>query len=225
MSARRGIILLLLSTSAIVPIIFGASCPPASTPLTFIVAPDNNTLAQAAVPGCITGFVCINLANGATIPVQIALYQHNGFDLNDTFADPPAFSCCTNPNSQSPCVCPCPGKTTGDCLLNRTEIFLTANQSPVNGQLVVTLAPNQTILKRVRCGDVKTVGAAVAQLPGDPVLAPDDRNGPIYRDEPGGVACGQTVQFLAVDLNQSGTVTPVPGQSLAALILRAQFSQ
>ncbi len=222
MSPRRCLTAIILLACGAFPIFIGASCPPPNNPVLVAVIPDNNGLVQGAVPGCISGFVCVNLANGSTVPVQMALYVHNGFDPNNQFPDPPDFSCCTNPNATTACVCPCPGRATGDCLLDRTEIFLTVNQFPVNGLQTVTLAPNQSVLTRIRCEDVKTLGASVSDITGNPVTAPDDRNGPIYRDEPGGVTCGKTVQFLVVDLNQTGAGTG--GQNLATLIIRTNFS-
>lgn len=223
MSTPRSLILLLLTVCVVAPVIIGVSCPPPSNPVVIAVVPDNNAAGQVTVPSCVAGFVCINLANGATIPVTMALYTHNGFDPNDQFGDPPNFACCTNPNSQVACPCPCPGRDDGDCLLSRPEIFLPANLTPVNGLQTTTLAPNQSTLTRIRCGDVKTMGASVAATPADPLTAPVDQNGPVYRDEPGGVACGQTVQFLTTDLNQTGAGTG--GNDLVTLIIRTQFSR
>src|SRR5688572_10677759 len=137
----RRYIVLLLCLSAAIPVIIGASCPPPA-PLLYSVVPNNNTLTQSPVPGCVDGFICLNLANGATIPVQIAAYVHSGFDPNDLFPDPPQFACCTNPNAPGGCPCPCPGKTTGDCILDRTELFQAVNQRAINGMQIVTLAPN-----------------------------------------------------------------------------------
>ena len=224
MRGSRNLIAVLLAGCMAAPILIGTSCPPPVAPFILGVVPDTNALQQGAVPPCIQGFVCVNIANGTRIPVQVALYRHNGFDPNDQFADPPQFACCTNPNSQVACPCPCPGRNTGNCRLDRTEIFQPVNLTTINGVTVLTLAPNQGGLERIRCGDVKTLGAALAQADGDVLNAPEDRAGPIYRDEIGGVACGQTVQFLAIDLNQAGAGTGTPTDT-ATLIYRTSFSQ
>jgi hypothetical protein len=224
MRGSRYLIGLLLAACIAAPILIGASCPPPANPFILGIIPDTNALQTSPVPPCIPDFVCINLANGAKVPVQMALYKHNGFDPNNQFADPPQFSCCTNPNSQVACPCPCPGQETGNCRLDRTEIFQPINLTAVNGLTTLTLAPNQGSLVRFRCGDVKTIGAAVADATGNVLTAPDDRAGPVYRGEFGGVPCGQTVQFLAVDLNQTGAGTGSPAQT-ATLIIQTTFSQ
>ncbi len=220
----RWLIVLLLGGCIAAPIMIGASCPPPVTPLILGVVPNDNSVQDQPLPACIDDFVCVNLANSATIPVQMALYTHDGFDPNDQFADPPQFACCTNPNSLVACPCPCPGKSTGNCRLDRTEIFQPVNLTPVNGATTITLAPSQATLTRIRCGDVKTLGAAVAKVGADVINAPEDRAGPVYRDDPGGVACGQTVQFMATDLNQTGSGAGQPSDT-ATLILRTSFSQ
>jgi hypothetical protein len=225
MSRLQAALTLLLLSCGAVPILIGASCPPPTNPPLFNVIPDNDGLTDIQIPACVQGFVCVNLANGATIPVVMSLYTHNGFDPNDQFADPPQFSCCTNPNSQVACPCPCPGRDTGNCRLDRIEIFQLNNLRPVSNLQQVPLAPNQSILQRVRCEDVKTLGAAVAKVDGNSVVAPEDAAGPIYRDEPGGVLCGQTVQFLATDLNETGSGTGGDQGDLATLIIRTQFSR
>lgn len=222
MSLRRFLVVLLIAACGVVPIIVGASCPPpANPPILAVVSP--STTQTIAVPPCIEGFVCVNLANNASVPCQMALYVHDGFDPNNQFQLPPDFACCTNPNSQTACICPCPGRDTGECQLNRLQIFDPTNLYPIANSQFVPLQTGQSILQRIRCGDVKTLGAATAQATGDVIAEPEDSVGPVYRDEPGGVQCGQTVQFLTTDLNQQGTQTG--GTSLATLIIRTQFSR
>ncbi len=183
----------------------GVSCPPPRNPTVIQVIPDSDTDADTPLPQCIDGFVCINFTNQASIPAQLALYRHNGFDPDDEFADTPSFECCTNPNSVTACICECPGKETGDCLLDRTEIFVDANLDTISGANSVTLAPDSSVLKRVRCEEAKTLGAAVAGIDGDPIMEPVDQFGPAYRDESIGAAtftCGGTIQFAAEDINE-----------------------
>ncbi len=223
MTRRRSFLLLLLGSCFVAPIIFGVSCPPPGNPLVIAVVPDNNSVTQGAVPACIEGFVCVNLANGTTIPVKMALYVHNGFDPTNQFADPPSFQCCTNPNSQVACPCTCPNAADGDCLLTRPELFQPINLYSVNGATQNTLIPNGSLLVRIRCGDAKSIGASAALSTGDAVTAPDDSNGPVYRDEAGGVQCGQTVQFQVTNLNETGAGTG--GNDLITLIIRTQFSR
>jgi hypothetical protein len=224
MSTRRGLVTWILSACIVFPVVIGASCPPPTNPIVISIVPDNTGNTLQTVPACIEGFVCVNLANGAAISVNMALYTDDGFDPNNIYQDPQSFSCWTNPNSQTACPCDCPGRATGNCRLTRPQIFQAINLTPVNGLQTVTLAPNQSVLTRIRCGDVKTLGASVAQTPNDPVTAPVDQNGPVYRDDPGGVPCGQTVQFLTTDLNQTGGGTG-SSTDLATLIIRTQFSK
>jgi hypothetical protein len=223
---RRLIIALVLLGCGLLPVLIGATCAVNTLPTNVIPPPTGG--AQTVVPACFSGFVCVNLANAATVPVKMALYVHNGYDPNNQFALTPDFSCCTNPNSTTACTCPCPGRDTGNCQLNFLQIFLPQNIRPVNGNQQVTLVPNQAIFQQIRCEQVKTLGAAVAPATGDAILAPVDQNGPVYRTTTsfaatGGVACGQTVQFQATDQNQTGAGNG--GGDLATLIIATQFSR
>lgn len=193
-----------LTAAVIAPILIGASCPPPRIPLPLGIVPDNDQAADTALPSCTADFVCISLANRATVSVAMALYRHNGFDPDDDYADTPRLSCCTTADPQVACPCPCDGKDTGDCMLDRIEILEAANLDTVNGQQTVTLASGQSFLKRVRCGDIKTLGAAVARDDSDPTANATDQAAPFYRDEAGGVPCGETIEFAANDLNDSG---------------------
>ncbi len=225
MYSKRILLAGLVAAAVGLPMLFsGASCPPPRSPAFYYVVPDNNQDGSAPVSSCIDGFVCINFVNDSTVSVDMALYLNSGYDPDNEYADPPDFSCCTNPNSPVACVCPCDGAQDGECKLTRDEIFEPQNLQTINGSQTVTLVPNQSLLAdRVRCEDVKTIGAAVAETGMDVLTNPADENGPIYRDEPGGVACGQTVQFTAVDLNDAGSGTG--GDDLVTLILRSDFSQ
>jgi hypothetical protein len=179
------------------------------------------------------GFVCVNITNGSTIPVKVALYRHNGFDPSNKCGTTSLFSCCTNPNSTVACPCPCQGAQTGECKLGRDDLFTgcsfdppTANLYKIDGANYVALEPAQSAAQqRIRCGDVKTLGAAVSRggAADDPVTAPVDQNGPVYRDEPGGVACDGTVLFQVIDLNNTNTGNTT--SDLVTLAIQAQFSQ
>lgn len=228
MSARRYILGCLIAATVVVPILIGASCPPPSTPFYYSMVIDNTN--TTVLPPCNPGFVCVTFTNSTTIPVEVALYTHNGYDTANKCSSTSSFQCCTNPNSTTACPCPCTGAQTGECKLTRDDLFTgcgtdppTANLDTINGQQVAQLAVNQSVQERIRCGDVKTLGAAVSRTDADPITAPADQNGPVYRDEPGGVRCGGTVQFLVVDLNQ--TTAGGGSQDLVTLAIRAQFSQ
>jgi hypothetical protein len=230
MSVRRYAIMTLVGAAVVIPILIGASCPPPSTPGLYGLV-TTNIGTTVTVPPCNEGYVCINFTNSTIIPVKVALYRHNGYDTANKCGTTATFSCCSNPNSTVACPCPCPGAQTGECKLGRDDLFTgcgldppTANLDTINGAQSVDLAPAQSVQKRVRCGDVKTLGAAVSRDTEDPVTAPADQNGPVYRDEPGGVACGGTVLFNVVDLNNTNTGNTTTAD-LVTLSIQAQFSQ
>ncbi|GMV97406.1 MAG: hypothetical protein HRF43_05965 [Phycisphaerae bacterium] len=226
MSARRYAILTLVGASVAAPILIGTSCPPPSAPGIYSLVTD--TLNATVLPPCNAGFVCVLFTNSTTIPATVSLYRHNGFDSSNKCSNTSSFQCCTNPNSQTACPCPCTGALTGECRLSRDDLFTgcsidppTANLDNINGATRVTLAPTQSVQKQIRCGDVKTLGASVYRNATD--AQPADEVGPVYRDEPGGVRCGGTVQFLVVDLNQ--TTAGSGGQALVTLAIQPRFSQ
>lgn len=229
MSARRYALVAMVGASAVIPILVGVSCPPPSgTGIFGMVTDTTNT---TVLPACVPGFVCVSFTNSTTIPVNVALYRHNGFDAANKCEATSSFQCCTNPNSQVACPCPCEGATTGECQLSRDDLFTgcsldppTANLDTINGAQTATLAVAQSLEKRVRCGDVKTLGAAVSKADQSPITDPADQNGPVYRDEPGGVACGGTVQFLVIDLNQT-TAGGTIGEDLVTLAIQTRFSR
>lgn len=210
---RRMIIAGMLALVAAGPFLLGgATCgPPGQPAIIGIVPPDFSGDVDVPVADCIDGFVCIELLNSTPTLLNFQLYLHNGYDRNNFFADAPSFECCTNPNSQTACPCPCEGAETGDCLLDRDEIFLDINLYEIFGQEVSTLLPGQSLLERVRCEDVKSLGVTVDLVFEDidtddpdnpnPIDLPEDAAGPEYRDERDGVSCGGTIQFRAVDLN------------------------
>jgi hypothetical protein len=230
MSVRRYAILSLVGAAVVIPVLIGASCPPPSTPGVYGLV-TTNIGTDITVPACNPGFVCVNFTNSTVVDVKVALYRHNGYDPSNKCGTVSLFSCCTNPNSTVACPCPCQGAQTGECKLGRDDLFTgcsldpaTANLDPINGAQTVDLAPAQSIQKRVRCGDVKTLGAAVSLAANSPITAPADQNGPVYRGEPGGVACGGTVLFHVLDLNNTDTGnTTDPG--LVTLAIQTQFSQ
>lgn len=227
MRIRRILLAVVGGTAVVLPLLFsGASCPPPRSPGFYFVVPDNNQNGSAPISSCIDGFVCINFANESSLSVDMALYLHDGFDPDNEYADPPDFSCCTNPNSPVACVCPCDGADEGECQLNRDEIFEPENLQTINGSQTITLLPNASILAdRVRCEDVKTIGAALAETGMDVLTMPADEAGPTYRDEPGGVPCGQTVQYTAVNLNDTGSGSGGGDGDLVTLILQVDISQ
>lgn len=230
MSVRRYAIIASVGAAVAIPILIGASCPQPSTPGIYGLVTTNLTT-DITVPACNAGFVCVNFTNSTIVNVKVALYRHNGYDPSNKCGSTALFSCCTNPNSTVACPCPCTGAESGECKLGRDDLFTgcsldpaTAHLDTINGAQTVELAPSQSIQKRVRCGDVKTLGAAVARATADPVTNPADLNGPVYRDEPGGVACGGTVLFQILDLGNTdtgGSTDP----DLVTLAIQARFSQ
>jgi hypothetical protein len=166
------------------------------------------------------------MANQTTVPVQMALYTHDGYDPTNMYADTPSFSCCTNPNSTVACPCPCRGEDIGECMLNFVEIFQLVNLDANPTRIAinpVTLAPGQSApIVRVRCEAIKTIGVSVALDTGDPINAPLDQRGPVYRTTD--VPCGETVRFSAVDLGNvsggggGGTTT------VTTIIIQTDFS-
>jgi hypothetical protein len=232
MSVRRYTILSLIGASVAIPILIGASCPAPTTPGIYGLVTTNLNTAISVAP-CNAGFVCVNITNSSSIPVKVALYKHNGFDTANKCGTTSLFSCCTNPNSTVACPCPCTGATTGECKLNRDDLFtgcstdpVTANLYKIDGANYVTLAAAQSAAQqRIRCGDVKTLGAAVSRggTADDPITAPVDQNGPVYRGETGGVACGGTVLFHIVDINNTNTGSGTA--DLVTLAIQTQFSQ
>ncbi len=203
------------------PVIIGASCPGPSSPPFFWVVPPDTGQDIGSLPACQPGFVCISVANRSPVPATLGLYRHNGYDPFDQFPDTPRLACCIQSNPQVACPCPCPGKDTGNCRLDRIEIFLEANLDTVAGLTTIPLQPGQSLLKRVRCEDVKTLGASLARENGDPVRLPLDQVGPIYRDEAGGVRCGQTIEFSARELTDTGGGTG-GGEDVSVLVLGVQ---
>lgn len=229
MSFRRYAVAGLIGAAVVIPILVGVSCPPPRGTGIYGLVTDTTNI--TVLPPCTSGFVCVSFTNSTTIPVNVALYRHNGFDTNNQCGTTSSFQCCTNPNSQVACLCPCEGGTTGECEINREDLFTgcslqppTQNLDTINGAQTTALAPAQSVEKRVRCGDVKTLGAAVSKADESPITNPADQNGPVYRDEPGGVTCGGTVQFLVIDLNQT-TAGGSVGDDLVTLAIQTQFSR
>lgn len=229
MSFRRYALGAAVCASVLIPILVGVSCPPPTGTGIFGLVTDTTNV--TVLPPCNPGFVCISFTNSTTIPVNVALYRHNGFDAQNKCGSTSSFQCCTNPNSPVACPCPCEGATTGECQLSREDLFTgcsldppTANISPINGAQTANLAVAQSLQERIRCGDVKTLGAAVSRATESPITDPEDQNGPVYRDEPGGVACGGTIQFLVIDLNET-TAGGSTGEDLVTLAIQTQFSR
>lgn len=206
-------------------VMYGASCPQPRNPVFFEVIPDTDTGVDVPLPACIDGFVCINFRNASTIPVRMALYRHNGFEVPDEIRRL-STECCVG-ISLSPCPCDCPGEDQGNCLLTNEQIFNNVNLDTIAGAPDVSLAPNATVLKRIRCNQVKTIGVALSDIEEDPTTNADDQLGPAYREEPGApggvasVSCGGTIQFSAEDFNEADEDNP----ELALVILTVQTSR
>lgn len=205
-------------------VMYGASCPYPRTPVYFEVIPDTDSDVDTPLPACIDGFVCISFKNTASIPVRMALYLHDGCEVPDE-ARTYLPDCCTVDNSIGSCACECPGEQECECLLTVDQIFDDVFLYPISGSNFVTLQPNGSILTRVRCNQVKTVGVALsgAGETDDPTTNPSDQLGPAYQDAPGGVAtftCDGTIQFSADDINQTDPDNP----DLALVVLDVQTS-
>jgi len=225
MSLRAYLVLLLIGCCAAVPVIIGASCPPPSGPYFPTIDPQFTNVRE--LPDCVAGFVCISIVNQACIPAEVALYTHDGYDLNLEYADPPSYECCTSPNPTEPCPCPRDGALTGELKLARPELFGDEeeggeegeegdgeagteppnNLTPIQGNDTRTLLPNESLLIRIQCEDVKTIGAAVGMV--DSVLTEPAHRELRYREPLDGsqagandVPCGGTIEFIVYDLSQ-----------------------
>ncbi|UCD27414.1 MAG: hypothetical protein JSV03_09815 [Planctomycetota bacterium] len=222
MLMRSRAVVILVSCCIIVPIFIGASCPPPSTPSSYSVITDDDSLISQALASCESGFVCIVLSNQTSVPVQMALYTHDGYDPADQYPDTPSFACCTNPNSTVACPCPCPGKDDGECMLNFVEIFQNVNLNDNLAPNPINLLPSQdTRWIRIRCQALKTIAAAVADATGNVLTNPTDQDGPVYRDVD--VPCGETIMFFVEDQGASSGGT---GQTeVVTLIIQRDISR
>ncbi len=94
-------------------------------------------------------------------------------------------------------------------MLSRPEIFQPINQTAIQGLATVVLQPGATVLQRIQCGNVKTLGLA-AGMPGFVLTTPQFQEGPKYRERlaapaarlPDQVKCGGTIEFLVYDLSR-----------------------
>ena len=114
--------------------------------------------------------------------IRMALYLHDGFTVPDEIRLE-LTTCCVG-ISLSPCPCECEGEEEGECLLTAAQIFDDVNLTTISGAPDVTLVPNGTVLQRVRCNQVKTIGVALSGIDEDPITDPSDQLGPAYREEP-----------------------------------------
>jgi hypothetical protein len=185
-------------------------------------------LSQPTIPQCNSGFVCVSVVNTTFIPIDIALYTHNGYDLTGTeYPAPASIQCCTG-LSQVACPCIRAGATTGELELTLPELFQNKNLRSVQGQTVTTLDPQASLLEQIQCGQVKTLGVAVAretQVFTSPYLA-----GPRYRARianpprvrAGEVPCGGTIQFIIYD--QQNNVNPLFATLAVRVVIQAPAS-
>jgi hypothetical protein len=216
MSARRYLTVLFILAAGVVPVIIGASCPPPTTPI--FTPTSTNTGGARVLPECEPGFVCVSIVNQACIPAEIALYTQNGFDLcvlvagvcTYQFPDTPSPACCpsgiSNPTG---CACQRPGADVGELMLTRPEIFQPAQLFSIQGSTTTILQPGASLLQRIQCGNIKTMGVAVG-LPGASLTTPQFQEGPKYRERlaapavrlPTDARCGGTIEFLVQDISR-----------------------
>ncbi len=194
-------------------LLIGATCPPPTRPYTLVMtSTDIWTVSEGVLSECNDpGSVCISFNNQASVPVQVALYYHNGFDRFNEYVRGVSYECCEASNPAQPCACPCEGYDTGECELTRPEIFENRNLKTINGLQVITLNPRISTLQRVQCGDIKTMGVETAKEGVDILAQAEYAEGPRYRSDPdqstqqGEVPCGETIEFRIIDLNEVNT--------------------
>lgn len=214
MRRRRYLVGLLLAACAVIPVLFGVSCPPPSNPA-FISLQTSPANVNLSLPPCEPERVCVSVVNLACVDAEAALYIHDGFDLDREFATEIAFECCDNPNSTVACPCLRTGALNGELQLQRPELFIDDNLFEISGEDVIALPPNGRILQSFRCEEIKSIGleaGGVGSLTDDP----GDRTGPDYRcqlTEPSAgqrdtefqaeedVPCGATIQYTVFDRN------------------------
>ena len=216
MSGRRYLIVMLILVAGAVPVFSGASCPPPTNPLFFPT--QTNTQGTRTLSDCNPGFVCVSIVNQACVPCEVALYTQNGYDLcvlvggicTYKYPGTPSPACCpsgiSNPTG---CACQRAGADVGELMLTRPEIFQAANIHNLQGASTAILQPGASLLERIQCGDVKTLGAAVGTV-GSVLTTPQFQEGPRYRERlaapavrlPGEVKCGGTIEFLVYDLSR-----------------------
>ncbi len=209
MSARRKSVMFMILAGALIPVIIGASCPPPQTPQ--IYSPSTGALTNPVVPTCTAGFVCISVVNTTFIPVEVALYTHDGYDFAPyQYPDPPSYECCTYAYAQNPCNCPRAGAQIGELKLTFPELFQGVNRKDLQGANTKTLVAQGSLQESYQCEQVKSVGVAIARPP-NVLTAPEFRAGPNYRQRlaapasrgPGEIACGGTIQYVIYDDNEN----------------------
>lgn len=211
-------------------LLVGATCPPPTRPYTLVMTTtDIFTVGEGVLTSCNDpGSVCISFNNQTSVPVQVALYYHNGFDRFNEYVRGVSFECCEGSNPTQPCPCPCPGYTIGECELTREEIFEARNLETISGLQMITLNPRISTLERVQCGDVKTMGVAVAREGVDILANPDYAEGPRYRSDPrrptqlDEVPCGETIEFRIIDLSEIAPGTDA--EELVSLAIQVSIS-
>ena len=100
--------------SVLIPILVGVGCPPPTGTGIFGLVTDTTNV--TVLPPCNPGFACISFTNSTTIPVNVALYRHNGFDAQNKCGSTSSFQCCTNELTGRLSVS-LQGATTGECQL------------------------------------------------------------------------------------------------------------
>ncbi len=215
---------------SLIILLVGATCPPPTRPYTLVMTTDffaetGGVLSECNDPGS----VCISFNNQASVPVQVALYYHDGYDPFNQYVRGVSYECCEAFLPSQPCACPCEGYDTGECELTRPEIFEDKNLKTINGVPVITLNSRISTLQRVQCGDIKTMGVETARVGTNILAQPDYAEGPRYRSNPeasvqqGEVPCGETIEFRIVDLNEVTTDTGA-AEDLVSLAIEVRIS-
>ncbi len=216
MSRRRCLVLSLLLSGSLIPILVGASCPPPAPPLVLSDSGGCGTedaVSNAVLPVCDLGFVCITMVNTTSIPVEVALYVHDGYDPNYFFDCGFAPECCPEVNAQRFCRCPCQYAEIGEMYLTPPQLFQSLFIWPINGASTTTLKPGLSQVVSIQCQKIKSFGIQVG-TPGTALTSPQLQAGVHYRcplvplpNMPPGlmnllhVPCGGTIQYVISDRN------------------------
>lgn len=218
MSKRLIRVILVVAGIAFIPVILGASCPAPSGPR--YLTPVRTGVVQPPVPDCDPGFVCISIVNRACITAQVALYTHDGYD---DLVDP--VYPCRETTQDNVVLVVCDEAEVGELQLTRPQLFTPVNQALILGQQLLPLLPETSVLVRLQCSSVKSMGIEVSAPggtnvdDGDPTT-PDEPTidvlytaGPDYRCPmvnlssttitfDSDVPCGETIQYLIRDINE-----------------------
>lgn len=217
MSARRYLMVLLILAGAVVPALTGVSCPPPGNPA--YLKPTTTTQMDSVLPPCDSGFVCISIVNTSCVPVEVALYTQDGYDLNQFYDCGTSVDCCPEQNAQRACKCWCPGALTGELQLTPPQLFVPPYLTPIAGANTTLLTPGMSKLVSIQCQQIKNMGIRIGK-PGTGITTnPEFQAGVYYRCPlvlstdptqtprfPSQVPCGQTIEMRILDRNDC--VTP-----------------